>query len=239
MWRPHLWRFLWRVWAEVLSWHSATTFSLLRETFIIPLMLLVVGLYTLSRTVGEGWYKWSTLKTHGRDVVKSFSVTVLVLLALLVSVILAAIPIVVYEDHRDIVLANVRLVSTNAKLKQDLQAKVAPEPSTTRHKAKPVKAAEITESPCGGTPLKITKQERFRPMDDLYNRFPFGLRLVVLPLGKHGLSPHHMTFTFTIYADNVIEQTKIESEGVFIDTRLGHYAMFRADRELDEFHVTL
>jgi len=132
MW-PHLWRFLGRVWAEVLSWHSATTFSLVRETLLIPSIVLLVGWFALRKTIGEGWYKPSVLKTHGGDVLKSFFITVFVLSAMLGVVFLVAVPFVVYQDHIDLVSSKRDLVSANGKLvkeRDDWKSKTQEVPRT-------------------------------------------------------------------------------------------------------------
>jgi hypothetical protein len=106
---PHLLRFLSRVWAKLLAWHSATTFSVVRETIIIPLVIvlltLIVILYPLRK---EKWWKWDVLKTlqdRIGEVFKSLVIVIISLFVLLIAVFMAAVPVVVYQDHNNFLSA--------------------------------------------------------------------------------------------------------------------------------------
>jgi len=92
----HLGRFALLVWIQVLAWNSATTFSIAKEAIIVPLLVLVVA---LRWTLGKDWYKRSVLGGRGGDVLKSFAITIGVVFALIGVCYVAAIPVVVYQDH--------------------------------------------------------------------------------------------------------------------------------------------
>jgi hypothetical protein len=105
MWQPHLWHFLGQVWLLVLSWHSATTFSVVRDILIVP---AVIALGTLRWKLGKAFWRWGTLISQGTDVLKSLGISIVGLLGLLAAVFVFAIPFVVYQDHMDLVFANKR-----------------------------------------------------------------------------------------------------------------------------------
>lgn len=113
---PHIWRFLGRVWDLVKIWNSATTFSLVKEAIILPLVLFVL---TAAITIGRGWYKPSILQSRGRDLVKALIIAVGGSLALLVAVFLAALPVSFYQDHVDLLGKIESLRQSNSELAQD------------------------------------------------------------------------------------------------------------------------
>jgi nitrate reductase NapE component len=124
MWTEHCWRFLGRVWIQVLSWHSATTFSIIREIIVVPVLLLLVSLWLPIRK--ERWWKWETIRTlrkRGADVLRNFLLLVCVLFGLLGLVFVAAIPFVVYEDHKDLVAQVGRLGKALAQSEQNASSK--------------------------------------------------------------------------------------------------------------------
>jgi len=116
MWWPHLWRFAFQVWVQVLAWNSATTFSIAKETIIAPLLILLV---TLQFTIGKGWWKPAVLQQHGGDVLRSFVVTAGVLFLLVGVAFVVAIPVVVYQDHMELVASGQRLTESNRRLTKE------------------------------------------------------------------------------------------------------------------------
>src|SRR5579862_1517805 len=113
MWQPHLWRFLGRVWNQVLAWNSATTFSIAKEVVIAPVLLLFVALWW---TLRKDFYKPSAIRSRGGDVLKAFAITIVGLFALILLCCIAAVPVVVYQDHTYLVSVNGDFASANKKL---------------------------------------------------------------------------------------------------------------------------
>jgi len=110
----------------VLLWHSATSFSIIREIIIAPMAICLASLWWPIRK--EKWWKWGvikTLKDRSGDVLRTFFTIVLVLLALLVLVYTAAIPFVVYQDHMDVVAANQKLKHERDSARSERDAKQA------------------------------------------------------------------------------------------------------------------
>jgi len=102
----HLWHFTGRVWTQVLIWHSATSFSTIRD-ICLPLVLLIA-------LVGFRIREWR--RPGVRDLVISALRTVVVLLALLGLVFIAAIPVVMWQYHYDLARKNQDLARANGDL---------------------------------------------------------------------------------------------------------------------------
>jgi hypothetical protein len=112
MW-SHFLVFISRTWDQFLAWNSATTFSILKETFIIPLTVFV---FTLWISIGSEFWKPSVFKARGREVLKAFVIAVVVPVVLVAAVFVVAIPVTVYRDHQELVARIRRLSQENIVL---------------------------------------------------------------------------------------------------------------------------
>src|SRR5712691_4624721 len=103
MWWPHLVHLLGRSWTQVLAWRSATTFSLLLEVAIPCFIFLLLRLWTVG-----SWKQMFTIRGAWPEV-RSLLTTLVVLLAIAGTIFIAAIPVVIDQDHNDLVTANKKL----------------------------------------------------------------------------------------------------------------------------------
>jgi hypothetical protein len=90
---PHLLRFVWRVWAQVLIWNSATPYSAIRDA-LLPLLVLVA-------MTGIRIKQWRMPKAQ--ELITPAVWTFVVTLVLLGGAFIFATPVVVYQDHNDLV----------------------------------------------------------------------------------------------------------------------------------------
>lgn len=115
MWK-HLGHLLGQVWPRVLAWNSATAFSFWKELIIVPLVIFF--LFWISQ-FGRNWYSWPVIKDKGWETLKPFLQTIAGLALIAVAVFIVGIPVVIYEDHVNLVEANRKLVSANDGIGKD------------------------------------------------------------------------------------------------------------------------
>jgi hypothetical protein len=123
-------------------------------------------------------------------VLRSFWITAVVFLVLLVVVFIWAIPVVIYQDHEEIVSANKNLAKLNSTLKSErddwkARAEKLPKSPAGRSNGKPLASAP-TESPCGSANhIEITRNETFVSTEVQHISHKYGVRLTVtLPVCK-------------------------------------------------------
>jgi hypothetical protein len=121
----HLWHFVERLWVQVLQWNSATSYSTIRD-ILFPLLLLFA-------LIGFRLREWR--KPSVRDVVIPAVKAAVVSLTLIGLAVIAAIPVVVWQDHADLVKAEKKLIADNKRLSDEINrlnkptAPVSPRPS--------------------------------------------------------------------------------------------------------------
>jgi hypothetical protein len=122
-WWLHFCRLLSQIWELIKAWHSATTFSLVREVIIVPFVMFVVSTVF---TLGKNFYRPSVLLSRGRDVLRGFGYTLFTLIGLLAIVFFFALPVAIYQDHADLTKANKLLRNQNRALQDKPIPPVAP-----------------------------------------------------------------------------------------------------------------
>jgi cell division protein FtsB len=110
----HIAHLLARCWAEVLRWQGTTTFSVVREAAIPVVILLVVRWWDV------GWeFKRVTAMGPFKEELRRAVKTITVLLAVAGVVFLAAIPVVIYQDHKELVESRSKAVRETAEVKRE------------------------------------------------------------------------------------------------------------------------
>lgn len=125
----HIWHFAGATAKIWLSWNSATPISIIRDFLIV-----LVGAALMTRVQFRKWIptREDLQSGRGKEIVISLCVGILALAFVLGVLFVAAIPVVVWQDHKALVEQNQALVEQNNKLLQELATKAPTYPIPSR-----------------------------------------------------------------------------------------------------------